>query len=81
MDTNQEVELLYFRRSTVIITALLVYVVYQVYSWIASYRRLSHIPGPRLAAWSNLWWVRAAVSRKGHLYLDEVLRQYGELAS
>lgn len=50
---------------------------YIVFSYTTSYRRLSHIPGPRLAAWSNLWWIRAASSKRGHLRLNEVCEQYG----
>lgn len=42
-----------------------------------SYRRLAHIPGPRLAAFSELWFFNA--TSKGDLYLEaeRVLRQYG----
>jgi len=51
--------------------------VYIVSSYVVSYRRLSHIPGPPLAAWTNLWWVNAAISRKGHLYLYDACKKYG----
>jgi hypothetical protein len=42
-----------------------------------SYRRLSHIPGPKLAAFSQLWMFNT--TSKGDLYLEAelVLRQYG----
>jgi hypothetical protein len=42
-----------------------------------SYSRLSHIPGPKLAAFSQLWIFNT--TSKGDLYLqaEHVLRQYG----
>ncbi|KAK5082769.1 hypothetical protein LTR05_006649 [Lithohypha guttulata] len=58
---------------------VLLTIVFRIVSYVSSYRRLSHIPGPPLAAWTNLWWVRAATSRKGHLYLYEALEKYGPL--
>ncbi|KAF8850435.1 cytochrome P450 [Acephala macrosclerotiorum] len=45
-----------------------------------SYRRLSHIPGPRLAAWSNLWLVKAIWGQQSHSGVYEVSRRYGPLA-
>lgn len=51
--------------------------VYVVNSYVASYRRLSHIKGPPVAAWTNLWWINAALSRRGHLYLYDACRKYG----
>jgi len=44
---------------------------------ISSYRRLRHIPGPYLASFSNWWWIRAAVSGKGHLALADACTRYG----
>ncbi|CZR67450.1 related to pisatin demethylase (cytochrome P450) [Phialocephala subalpina] len=44
-----------------------------------SYRRLAHIPGPRLAACSNLWLVRAIWGQQSHLDVYEVSKQYGPL--
>jgi len=48
-----------------------------VSSYVTSYRRLSHIKGPPVAAWTDLWWINAALSRKGHLYLYDACRKYG----
>ncbi|KAE8443237.1 hypothetical protein EG329_002105 [Mollisiaceae sp. DMI_Dod_QoI] len=42
--------------------------------------RLAHIPGPRLAAWSNLWLVRAIWKQQSHLDVYEVSKKYGPLA-
>lgn len=44
---------------------------------ILSYRKLRHIPGPRLAAISQLWLFN--VTARGDLYLaaEKVLRKYG----
>lgn len=47
------------------------------FSYVIAYRRLNHIPGPHLAAWSNIWWVQAAVSKRSHLKLHQVCKQYG----
>lgn len=48
-----------------------------ILSYVLAYRRLSHIPGPRLAAWSNIWWVQAALSKRGHIRLYEACEEYG----
>jgi hypothetical protein len=42
-----------------------------------SYRRLSHIKGPWLAAWSNLWLVGAIWRQRSHLEVYEVSKKYG----
>ncbi|EON66251.1 hypothetical protein W97_05644 [Coniosporium apollinis CBS 100218] len=47
---------------------------------IRAYRRLAHIPGPRLAGFSRLWMVRANISGRNHEYLAEVTAKYGSLA-
>ncbi len=44
-----------------------------------SYRRLAHIPGPTLAAWSNLWLVRAIWRQQSHLDVGEVSKKYGSM--
>ncbi|CAG8982895.1 hypothetical protein HYALB_00002912 [Hymenoscyphus albidus] len=45
-----------------------------------AYRRLSHIKGPTLAAWSNLWIVRAVYNLNTHQQLYDVTKKYGSLA-
>ena len=52
-------------------------VIYCCITTYISYRRLAHIPGPRLAAISELWLFNA--TSKGDLYLEgeRVLRHYG----
>jgi hypothetical protein len=42
-----------------------------------SYRRLSHIPGPWLAGWSNLWLVGAVYRKQCHLELYKLAQKYG----
>ncbi len=54
-------------------------VTYYTISIVQSYWRLRHIPGPKLAAISNLWWIRAAVSGTGHLALADVCDKHGKL--
>ena len=57
--------------------ACLLLVVYSVASTARSYWRLRHFKGPRLAAFSQLWYIRAAISEKAHLYLSDVCTEYG----
>ena len=47
---------------------------------IRSYYRLSHIPGPPLAAFSRLWLLRGLAGVRNHLNLHEVNQKYGSLA-
>lgn len=51
--------------------------VYYAVASISSYRKLRHIPGPRLAAFSQLWLFK--VTAGGDLYLtaEKVIRKYG----
>jgi hypothetical protein len=42
-----------------------------------SYRRLSHIPGPWLAGWSNLWLVGTIWRKKSNLEFYEIAQRYG----
>jgi hypothetical protein len=42
-----------------------------------SYRRLSHIKGPRLAAWSSLWLIGVAWRRKMCFEFFDVYKSYG----
>jgi hypothetical protein len=52
-------------------------VVFHLLSVLRSYWRLRHIPGPWLAAVSELWYIRAATSGELHLRLAEVCSKYG----
>jgi hypothetical protein len=52
---------------------------YFVFANVRSYRRLRHIPGPILGAFSNLWWIRAAISGQGHLALGDACTKYGRM--
>jgi hypothetical protein len=52
-------------------------IAYYVISSIQSYWRLRHIPGPPLAAFTSLWWIRATNSGEGHLALADVCTNYG----
>jgi hypothetical protein len=49
---------------------------YLLHSYL-SYRRLSHIPGPWLAAWSNLWLVGVVLRKQSHLEYYELAEKYG----
>ena len=69
------VELLY---SSAFYLALLIILWYSIDS-VLCYRRLSHIPGPRLAGWSSLWLVGAVWRKQSHLEFYEVAKKHGEL--
>ena len=47
---------------------------------IRSYYRLSHIPGPPLAAFSRLWLLSGLLGVRNHLNLHEANQKYGSLA-
>jgi hypothetical protein len=49
---------------------------YLVHSYL-SYRRLSQIPGPWLAGWSNLWLVGVVLRKQSHLEFYELEQKYG----
>ena len=51
---------------------------YDVLTILRSYQRLRHIRGPTIAAFTNWWWIKAAVSGKGHLALPEVSTNHGK---
>nr|UYD62324.1 cytochrome P450 [Leptographium qinlingense (nom. inval.)] len=49
-------------------------------AYVRAYRRLSHIPGPPLAAWTNLWLIWGQLSGKLNFILLDVSDTYGSLA-
>jgi hypothetical protein len=61
----------------VLATLAAVTIAYLITTTFLSYRKLRHFPGPRLAAFSQLWLFN--VTSKGNLYLaaERVLRKYG----
>lgn len=64
--------------TTLLISVVLFFVIYVGYSF-RSYAKLSHIPGPFLAAWSNLprmYWVW---TRDSHLIHTDLHKKYGKL--
>lgn len=65
----------------VLLVACLLSVIYLVANTFITYRKLRHIPGPRLAAFSQLWLFN--VTAKGDVYLsaEKVLREYGAFQS
>lgn len=48
-------------------------------SWLSTWYRLRHIPGPLLASVSNLWMIRASTSTRLALILEELGAEYGPL--
>ncbi|KAF2454651.1 pisatin demethylase [Lineolata rhizophorae] len=59
---------------------IVVVLAFNVVGRVRAYSRLSHVPGPRLAAWSRLWIVRAGTSGRNHEYYYEANVRYGPLA-
>lgn len=45
---------------------------------LTSYRRLSHIPGPPVAAWTSWWWFFKSLGAQGHTVLADVSIRYGK---
>lgn len=66
-------ELLYSARWYIVFALVALYI-WQSYQ---SYRRLSHIPGPWLAQWSQLWLLRSIYGQQSHLEMHEVSKKYG----
>lgn len=62
--------------SLTLIVLLILLSSYIVWS-VQSYRKLKHIPGPSIAAWTSWWWFFKAISAQGHLALAEVNTRYG----
>ncbi|KND88036.1 Pisatin demethylase [Tolypocladium ophioglossoides CBS 100239] len=42
--------------------------------------RLRHIPGPTLAAWTDLWMVRSQLTGRMHLVLHDLTKKHGPIA-
>lgn len=61
----------------VLLLAVALNITYFIANTIITYRKLRHVPGPRLAAFSQLWLFN--VTAKGDVYLsaEQVLRKYG----
>lgn len=46
-------------------------------SQLSSLQRLRHIPGPPLAAWTNLWMVYSQLTGRIHLTLHDLVQKHG----
>lgn len=62
-----------------LVAALSMVVILTIANAIRSYRRLSHIPGPRLASVSRLWHLSGLSGPRNHLNLLEASLKYGPL--
>jgi hypothetical protein len=51
--------------------------VWLVLAYVRAHARLSHIPGPRLAGWSNFWLLRAQYGGRLSFILADVITKYG----
>jgi len=61
-------------------TCAVALVAYFVANTVITYRRLRHIPGPRLASVSQLWLFKVTANGDLYLAVQDVLRQYGTLS-
>jgi cytochrome P450 len=66
--------------SALLTCALILLVVVFTVDRIRTFRRLSHIPGPTLGAFSKVWMIRACTAGRNHLLVAEVNAKYGSLA-
>lgn len=48
-----------------------------VYSFIAAYWRLRHFVGPRVAAWTDWYFVWLSTTGRQHVLLGELVDKYG----
>lgn len=56
---------------------LIVSIAYYVFATVKSYRKLRHIPGPFLAAVSQLWLLKTTAGGDFYITAEKVLRKYG----
>jgi hypothetical protein len=59
--------------------ALVIIIIYFTQSYLA-YARLRHLPGPRLARWTQIPWVLWHTTGRIHLKFREISEQYGPMA-
>jgi ATP/ADP translocase len=58
--------------------ALAIAFIYLIITTVISYRRLSHIPGPRFAAFSKLWFIWLTARGDQYKTTTKLLHKYGE---
>lgn len=51
--------------------------IYVLYSFVASYWRLRHFKGPKLAAWTDFYFVWLSSTGRQHLILGELVDKHG----
>jgi hypothetical protein len=60
-------------------SALAIFLIIVAIDAVRTYRRLSHIPGPKFAAFSRLWILRGHISGRFYTILAEANQTYGPL--
>lgn len=53
-------------------------VVYSILRSLQSYSRLSQFKGPKIAAWTDFWYLRLTTSGKAHSLLGDLIDEYGK---
>lgn len=64
----------------VLAAAVSTLILFAIVNAVRSYRRLSHIPGPRIASISRLWLLKSLLGPRNHLNVFETNLKYGPLA-
>ncbi|PHH79236.1 hypothetical protein CDD80_5320 [Ophiocordyceps camponoti-rufipedis] len=64
---------------SVVASLLAALVVWRAWSTLSQYWRLRHVPGPRCAAFSKWWLLRAVAGGRTHLDLYEACQKYGSI--
>ena len=54
-------------------------IAYLVYSSVVAYLRLRQFPGPRIAAWTDWWYVRLSCTGRLNVLFGEQCDKYGKL--
>jgi hypothetical protein len=64
--------------STLLLVVVILFLTLQLCNIIKQKRRLAHIPGPTLAAYTNGWLLRATYRGDFHQTAESLLRKYGK---
>lgn len=51
--------------------------IYVAYTFVAAYWRLRNFNGPKIAAWTDLYFLNLSVTGRQHVILSELVDEYG----
>lgn len=61
-----------------LVVAPVVLAIYTVYTFVAAYWRLRNFKGPKIAAWTDLYFLKASISGRQHAIWSELIDEYGK---